>query len=156
MSLQKLLEIRTKRKERIFAELQSASNTVVACQQKLEQASNDLQAYYIWKAEEQDSLFKELSKQKFTAKEYQRYLEKLAKIDVQERHYKEQIETGKTMLQTAKQDYEAIKVKSLAIAREMEKLTEILKGTDKIEKKKAIRKEEFEAEDFVPVRSAYR
>jgi len=54
-------------------------------------------------------------------------------------------------LQAAKNEYQQIKTKSLSVVRELEKLTEILKGTEENEKVLLLKKEESEAEEFMPI-----
>ena len=155
MSLKKLLDIRTKRKERVFLELSIANDTIATRKENLQKANDNLAYYRDWRVKEQKSLFKDLTSQQFTPKEYEKYMAKLTKIDVQEQQYVEQIQTAESLVHTAEKEYQKVKKKSLAVTRELEKLTEILKGSEDAERTMMLRKEEREAEDFMPLRSQF-
>lgn len=150
MSLKKLLDIRTKRKERVFLELSIANDVVVARKIDLNNANNYLIHFRDWRVKEQKSLFDTLTSKQFTPKEYEKYMAKLTKIDAQEHQLIEQIKLAESAVQDAEKNYQKIKTKSLAVTRELEKLTEILEGEEKDEKIMKLRKEEREAEDFMP------
>jgi len=151
MSLKKLLDIREKRKEKVFLELSIANDTVVAREENLQKAKETLVFYREWRVKKQKSLFDDLTSQQFKPKEYEKYLAKLTKIDVQENYYSEQLKAAEPLLQAAKNEYQQIKTKSLSVVRELEKLTEILKGTEENEKVLLLKKEESEAEEFMPI-----
>ena len=149
MSLHKLLEIRTKRKERIFVELRIASDNIATREKILNEKEKQLADYKIQRLIEQKALFDKITSKGFTVKEHDKYIAALKKTDEQELKYVEHLKMAETLLQTAKHDYQQAKEKSLAVMRELERLTEILKGSEKSEKRAALRKEETEAEDFV-------
>lgn len=150
MSLKKLLEIREKRKERVFLELSIASNLITTKRQALQKSKENLVYYREWRVKTQKTLFDELTSQQFKPKEYEKYLAKLTKIDMQERSYIEQRETAESLVHEAEKAYQQVKEKSLEVTRELEKLTEILKGSEADEKIMMQRKEENEAEEFLP------
>lgn len=149
MSLQKLLEIRTKRKERIFIDLRIASENIVLREKIQKEKEENLSTYRVQRVEKKKRLFDDIASQGFTIEDHEKYLAKLTKIDDQEKQYVEHLQMANTLLQTAQNEYQQTKAKSLAIMREFEKLTEILKGSEKAEKMMALRKEELEAEDYV-------
>jgi len=94
MSLKKLLDIREKRKEKVFLELSIANDTVVAREENLQKAKETLVFYREWRVKKQKSLFDDLTSQQFKPKEYEKYLAKLTKIDVQENYYSEQLKAA--------------------------------------------------------------
>lgn len=149
MSLQKLLEIRTKRKERIFIDLRVASENIVSREKIQKEKEEGLSNYRVQRVVTQKALFDDIASQGFTIDDHNKYLAELEKIDDQEKQYVEHLQMANTLLQTAKSEYQQTKAKSLAIMREFEKLAEILKGSEKAEKIMALRKEETESEDYV-------
>lgn len=149
MSLRKLLDIRSKRKDRVFSELQIARKNVIAREKMVKEKKAQLENYYTERTHKKKSLFDDISSRSFTKREHIKYLAKLAAIDAQEKKYTDHLKMAETLLQTAENDFQQAKLKSTEVLREIEKLTEILKGTEDSERVIALRKEEREAEDFV-------
>ncbi len=150
MSLQKLLNIRKKRKDRVFTELRIAKNNIANREKMWLAKREELENYYMERVQKKKQLFDKLSSKGFTTKEYAKYQAKLNAIDQQEKQYTERLKMAENLLQKAEEDYWQLKKKSSAIIREVEKLTEILKGVEQREKLKACRQEELEVEDFNP------
>lgn len=148
MSLQKLLNIREKRKDRVFTELRIAKNNIANREKMWLAKREELENYYMERAKKKKQLFDKLSSKGFTTKEYTKYRAKLNAIDQQEKQYTERLKMAENLLQKAEEDYWQLKKKSNAVIREVEKLTEILKDTNQQEKQKTNRQEEIEADDF--------
>jgi flagellar biosynthesis chaperone FliJ len=126
MSLDKLKELRKRRKEGATIALQKSKAYLIACEQEATAKYNELQHYAQWRLERQETLFSALQTDSFSPDDLGRYQANIQSMKAKKNQLEEEVEAIKRKYQQAEENI-AEKKRSLSIiTKKLEKLSEII------------------------------
>ncbi|MCK5918641.1 MAG: YscO family type III secretion system apparatus protein [Cocleimonas sp.] len=126
MSLEKLKELRKRRKEGATIALQKSKEYLLACEREAAEKYNELQQYGQWRLQHQEELFSQLQAESFSPDDLGRYMSNIEGMKVKKSQLEEGLEEIKLKYQQAEQSLSERKAALSMITKKLEKLSEII------------------------------
>ena len=152
MSLDKLKELRKRRKEGATIALQKSKAYLMACEHEVTAKHSELKNYVQWRLQQQEALFSALQADSFSPDDLGCYQANIDSMKAKKNKLEEEVEAIKHKYQQAEKNI-AEKKKALSlITKKLEKLSEIIK----IKKKELSSGEGLKEEDVIDEIVAFR
>jgi flagellar biosynthesis chaperone FliJ len=152
MSLEKLKELRKRRKEGATIALQKSKEYLLACEWEASIKYNEVQQFKQWRLQHQDALFSELQADSFSPEDLGRYMSNIETMKTKKNQLEQELEKIKLKYQHAEKTIAEKKIALLIITKKLEKLSEIID----IKKKEQSSGEGLKEEDVIDEIVAFR
>jgi flagellar biosynthesis chaperone FliJ len=152
MSLEKLKELRKRRKEGATIALQKSKEYLLACEWEASIKYNEVQQFKQWRLQHQDALFSELQADSFSPEDLGRYMSNIETMKTKKNQLEQELEKIKLKYQQAEKTIAEKKIALLIITKKLEKLSEIID----IKKKEQCSGDGLKEEDVIDEIVAFR
>jgi flagellar biosynthesis chaperone FliJ len=156
MSLEKLKDLRQRRKEGATIALQKSKAYLLACEHESAEKYNELQQYGQWHLQHQEALFSQLQADSFFPDDLGRYMSNVDRMKVRKSQLEEELEAIKLKYQQAEKSLVEKKMALSMITKKLEKLSEIIDIKKKEQTSGEGLKEEDVIDEIVAFRAAIR
>lgn len=126
MSLEKLKELRKRRKEGATIALQKSKEYLLACEREAAKKHNELQHFKQWRLQHQEALFSELQTDSFSPEDLGRYMSTIEHMKATKHQLEQALEATKLKYQQAEKNIAEKKSSLSIITKKLEKLSEII------------------------------
>jgi flagellar biosynthesis chaperone FliJ len=126
MSLEKLKELRKRRKEGATIALQKSKEYLLACEREAAEKFNELQQYAQWRLQHQEELFSQLQADSFSPDDLGRYTSNIDGMKVKKSQLEEELGAIQLKYQQAEKNLAERKMALSIITKKLEKLSEII------------------------------
>ena len=153
-SLKKLKELRKRRVERAYIELQSSKEYLLYCEKELAKKYHEQREYSAWRLRHQDNLFGELQSDYFSPEDLGSYLADLENMKFRKKQLEDALQNTKKKYEVAQKNAHEKQMALSLITKKLEKLSEIIDIQMKDLSSGAGRAEEDAVDELVAFRAS--